>query len=80
MACSPCCGCPLVLPLVMHLPVGVVRAFNVAALAVVVLPVLRPLRALRLLRLLLLTRAGVVLVNALRRVRASSPIVACISS
>ena len=61
----------------MHLPVGVVRAFNVAALAVVVLPVLRPLRALRLL---LLTRAGVVLVNALRRVRASSPIVACISS
>lgn len=90
----------LVLPLVMDLPAGVVRAFNVADLviwalygaeylvrlylvparkrfvahhlidlAVVVLPVLRPLRALRLLRLLLLARAGVVLVNALRRVR-----------
>jgi len=90
----------LVLPLVMGLPAGVVRAFNVADLviwalygaeylvrlylvparkrfvahhlidlAVVVLPVLRPLRALRLLRLLLLTRASIVLVNALRRVR-----------
>ena len=38
-------------------------------LAVVVLPVLRPLRALRLLRLFNLSRAGVVLVNALTRVR-----------
>jgi voltage-gated potassium channel len=39
-------------------------------LAVVVLPVLRPLRALRLLRLLTLTRVGVVLANALTRLRA----------
>lgn len=38
-------------------------------LAVVVLPVLRPLRALRLLRLFTLSRAAVVLVNALTRVR-----------
>jgi len=38
-------------------------------LAVVALPLLRPLRALRLLRLLNLVRAGVVLANALRRVR-----------
>jgi voltage-gated potassium channel len=38
-------------------------------LAVVVLPVLRPLRALRLLRLFTLSRAAVVLVNALPRVR-----------
>jgi voltage-gated potassium channel len=38
-------------------------------LAVVVLPVLRPLRALRLLRLFNLSRAAVVLVNALTRVR-----------
>jgi voltage-gated potassium channel len=39
-------------------------------LAVVVLPVLRPLRAVRLLRLLTLTRVGVVLANALTRLRA----------
>jgi voltage-gated potassium channel len=38
-------------------------------LAVVVLPVLRPLRAVRLLRLFNLSRAAVVLVNALTRVR-----------
>lgn len=38
-------------------------------LAVVVLPVLRPLRALRLLRLFTLSRAAVVLVNALTRIR-----------
>ena len=38
-------------------------------LAVVVLPVLRPLRALRLLRLFTLSRAAVVLINALTRVR-----------
>lgn len=38
-------------------------------LAVVVLPLLRPLRALRLLRLFNLARAGVVLLNALTRVR-----------
>jgi voltage-gated potassium channel len=38
-------------------------------LAVIALPALRPLRALRLLRLLDLARAGVVLVNALRRTR-----------
>ena len=38
-------------------------------LAVVALPVLRPLRALQLLRLLSLARAGVVLANALHRVR-----------
>jgi voltage-gated potassium channel len=38
-------------------------------LAVVALPVLRPLRALQLLRLFNLARAGVVLVNALTRVR-----------
>jgi voltage-gated potassium channel len=36
---------------------------------VVVLPVLRPLRALRLLRLFTLSRAAVVLINALTRVR-----------
>jgi voltage-gated potassium channel len=90
----------LVLPLVMHLPASVVRAFDLidlgvwaayaaeylirlylvparkrfvtghlVDLAVVVLPVLRPLRALRLLRLFNLARAGVVLVNALTRVR-----------
>lgn len=38
-------------------------------LAVVLLPVLRPLRAVRLLRLFNLSRAAVVLVNALTRVR-----------
>jgi voltage-gated potassium channel len=38
-------------------------------LAVVVLPLLRPLRVLRLLRLFNLARAGVVLLNALKRVR-----------
>jgi voltage-gated potassium channel len=42
---------------------------HLADLAVVVLPVLRPLRALRLMRLFSLARAGVVLVNALSRVR-----------
>ena len=90
----------LVLPVVMHLPASVNRAFNLVDvgvwavyaaeylvrlylvparkrfvthhlvdLAVVVLPLLRPLRALRLLRLFNLARAGVVLINALRRVR-----------
>ena len=90
----------LVLPLVMSLPVTVVRTFDLidlviwllygaeylvrlylspsrthfvthhlVDLAVVVLPVLRPLRALRLLRLFTLSRAAVVLVNALTRVR-----------
>jgi hypothetical protein len=39
---------------------------------VVVLPVLRPLRAVRLLRLFNLSRAAVVLVNALTRVPGSS--------
>jgi voltage-gated potassium channel len=38
-------------------------------LAVVALPMLRPLRALRILRLLNVGRAGVVLTNALRRLR-----------
>jgi voltage-gated potassium channel len=90
----------LVLPLVINLPAGVVRLFDLTDvviwllyaaeylvrlylspsrtrfvtqhlvdLAVVVLPVLRPLRALRLLRLFTLSRAAVVLVNALTRVR-----------
>lgn len=90
----------LVLPLVMHLPAGVDRSFNLidfgvwavyaaeylvrlylvpdrkwfvthhlVDLAVVALPLLRPLRALRLLRLFSLARAGVVLINALKRVR-----------
>ncbi|HZC61791.1 MAG TPA: hypothetical protein VE464_09140 [Streptosporangiaceae bacterium] len=49
-------------------------------LAVVVLPVLRPLRAVRLLRLFNLSRAAVVLVNALTGSGGSSPIVGCTSS
>lgn len=35
----------------------------------IVVPVLRPLRVLRLLRLLRLTRAGLILVTALKRAR-----------
>lgn len=42
---------------------------HLVELAVVALPVLRPLRALRLLRILNIVRAGVLLTNALRRVR-----------
>lgn len=42
---------------------------HLVELAVVALPLLRPLRALRLLRILNIARAGVILTNALRRVR-----------
>lgn len=43
---------------------------HLVELAVVALPVLRPLRALRLLRIVNLARAGLILTNALRRLRA----------
>ena len=43
---------------------------HLVELAVVAVPVLRPLRVLRLLRLFTFARAGVVLVNALKRARA----------
>src|SRR5580693_1429836 len=42
---------------------------HLVELAVIALPLLRPLRALRLLRILNIFRAGLILTNALRRVR-----------
>jgi voltage-gated potassium channel len=44
-------------------------AHHLVELAVIALPVLRPLRALRLLRVVNIFRAGLILTNALRRVR-----------
>ena len=45
------------------------RTYHLVELAVIALPLLRPLRALRLLRVVNIFRAGLILTNALRRLR-----------